>query len=121
MGNAISVGEADLILEKLYSEAVPVVAYYVRAGVKVMRHGIVTGVSPEFGLVVSDDKESVVQYDYLAISLGSPTGASCTFWYGDVRELPDETSRAETVEKLGESVLLIECGDGGKLRLYFSL
>jgi hypothetical protein len=32
MGNEISMGEADLILEKLYSESVPVVAYYVRGG-----------------------------------------------------------------------------------------
>jgi hypothetical protein len=34
MGNEISIGEADLILEKLYSESVPVVAYYVRGGVE---------------------------------------------------------------------------------------
>jgi hypothetical protein len=39
---------------------------------------------------------------------------------GDTRELPEE-ARVETVEKLGEAVLLIECADGGKLKLYFSL
>jgi hypothetical protein len=115
MGNWISIGEADLILEKLYSESVPVVAYYVRDGVKAMRHGVVTGVSSEVGLVVAD-KESVPLYDYLAISV--PVG--CTFWYGDKRELPDET-RAETVEILGDAVLTVECPDGGQLRLHFSL
>jgi hypothetical protein len=119
MSNELSIGEADLILEKLYSEAIPVVAYYRRDGVKVMRHGIVTGVSPELGAVIAD-KESIPLYDYLAVWLGSPTGTSCTFWYGDVRELPDE-EKAETLEKLGESALLIECADGGKLTLYFSL
>jgi hypothetical protein len=41
--------------------------------------------------------------------------------HGNVRELPDEEARVETVEKLGEAVLLIECADGGKLKLYFSL
>ena len=119
MDNEISIREADLILEKLYSEAIPVVAYYVCDRVKVMRRGIVTGVSSEVGLVVAE-KESVTQDDYLAVRLGSPAGASCRFWYGDVRELPDET-RSETVEHLGESVLLIRCPDGGRLRLYFSL
>jgi len=119
MGNEISVGEADLILEKLYSEAVPVVAYYVRDGVKVMRHGVVTGVSPEVGLTVADE-ESVPLYDYLAVSLGAPLGAGCTFWYGDKRELSDE-NRAEMAEKLGDAALLIQCPDGGHLRLYFSL
>jgi hypothetical protein len=119
MGNEISIGEADLLLEKLYSEAVPVVAYYVHDGMKVMRHGVVTGLSPEVGLTVAD-KETVPLYDYLAVSLGSPTGASCTFWYGDKRELPEET-RADTVEKLGDAVLAIDCPDGGRLRLYFSL
>lgn len=119
MGSKISIAEADLLLGKLYSESVPVVAYYAREGVKVMRHGIITGVSPEAGLVVAD-KESVPLYDYLAVSLGSPTGTNCTFWYGDERELP-EGDRAEVVEKLGDAVLLIQCSDGGRLRLYFSL
>src|SRR5258708_32025823 len=99
MGNQISIGEADLLLEKLYSEAIPVVAYYARDGVKVMRHGVITGVSTELGLVVAD-KESVPLYDYLAVSV--PAG--CTFWYGVRRELPDE-ARAERVEHLGDAVV----------------
>jgi hypothetical protein len=115
MGNEISVAEADLLVAKLYSEAVPVVAYYIRDGVKVMRHGVVTGISQEVGLVVAD-KESVPLYDYLAVSV--PAG--CTFWYGDTRELPQQV-RAETAEHLGDAVLSIECADGGRLRLYFSL
>ncbi len=120
MGTTISIGEADLLLEKLYSEAVPVVAYYVRDGVKVMRHGVVTGLSPEAGLTVADKDSGPVMYDYLAVSLGSPMGTGCTFWYGDKRELSDE-NRAEIVETLGAAVLTIECADGGYLQLYFSL
>lgn len=124
MGSKISIAEADLLLGKLHSESVPVVAYYARDGVKVMRRGVITGVSPEDGLVVADkesaNKEGVPLYDYLAVSLGSPPGANCTFWYGDERELPDD-DRAEVVEKLGDAVLLIQCSDGGRLRLYFSL
>jgi hypothetical protein len=120
MGTTISIGEADLLLEKLYSEAIPLVACYVREGVKVMRHGVVTGLSPEVGLTVADKDSGPVMHDYLAVSLGSPTGTGCRFWYADKRELSDE-NRAEIVENLGAAVLTIECADGGRLQLYFSL
>ena len=70
-------------------------------------------------MTVSDKDSGPVMCDYLALSLGSPTGSAYTFWYGDVRELPDEEARVETVEKLGEAVLLIECADGGKFKAPF--
>jgi hypothetical protein len=57
MGSNISANEADLIFEKLYSESVPVLAYYVREGAKVMRHGVLTAVG-EHSVVVADKAAS---------------------------------------------------------------
>lgn len=120
MGSDISAKEADLILEKLYSESVPVLAYYVRDGVKVMRHGVLTAVG-EHGVVVADKGASEPVMDYLAIKIGfSSDGTVCTFWYGDHRDMPAD-KRTELTEILGDTVLAFYCPDGGQLNLYFSL
>lgn len=116
MGTAISVKEADLIIEKLYSESIPVIAYYRREGVKVMRHGLLVGVG-DHGVTIADAQtDGKPLMDYLAVYMASGT----TFWYGDQRDMPTET-RMEMTEIVADSVLAFCCPDGGQLNLYFSL
>jgi len=69
MGSDISAKEVDLILEKLYSESVPVVAFYKRDGVKVMKCGVLAGVSKEHGIVVANDAGPTPAKDYLTVGI----------------------------------------------------
>jgi hypothetical protein len=120
MSNEISPGETQLLIDKLCSESVAVVATYMRHGVKVMKRGVVTGVSDEHGMVVAPAGTTEPFTDYLAVWLGSPVGDGCKFEYDNQRILP-EAERSGVVEKLGDSCLIIHCGDGGKLQVYFSV
>jgi hypothetical protein len=121
MGKEILPSEVDLVLEKLHSESTPLIGYYVRDGVKVMKRGVLAGVSREHGVVIANDAGPTPAKDYLAVKIGfNAAGVGCTFWYGDIRDLPPE-DRAETVEVLGDTALAFYCPDGGRLTLYFSI
>ena len=89
MGKEILASEVHLVLEKLHSESTPLIGYYVRDGVKVMKRGVLAGVSTEHGVVIASDAEPTPAKDYLAVKIEfNAPGVGCTFW----KEAPQHRS-----------------------------
>jgi hypothetical protein len=105
------------LLDKIFRECIPVVAFFKRDGVQVKLQGLVDSVTSAAGLVVVAKQDSV-PVGYLCVPIGLPIGTGCSFAYGDKRELPVETR--EESAKLGEAVLIIYTPDRGELRLFFT-
>ena len=76
MSTEISTSGAQMIFETLHHNAIPVVVFYRRDGVKVMNHGVLAGISEEHGILIAP-KSSEPLTDYLAVSLGIPKGVGC--------------------------------------------
>jgi hypothetical protein len=115
MSAEISASGAQMIFETLHHNAIPVVVFYRRDGLKVMNHGVLAEISDEHGLLIAP-KSSEPLMDYLAVSLGIPKGVGCKFEYADKWSEPAD--RANIDERLGEAILLISLPDGGELRLH---
>ena len=116
--------DARLLLNKLMSEAIPVVAFFAAVdGSTVVLPGFVSGTKSEDGLVISSvrDLPLPLSASILTVKLpGDPPGSECSFMYGDKREVEDERRREELAGKHGDSGLAILLPSGARLNLLFT-
>jgi hypothetical protein len=118
--NEISLEDVGLLINKLMTESIPVIAFFVsREGVQVKFRGFVDSVTAEMGLHLATAKGSPEGSSYLSVPVGNPVGSGCRFVFGDKRELPEE-KREEWVGKLGDSALTILLPFGARLSLFFT-
>jgi hypothetical protein len=122
--NIISLDDARLLLHKLKSESIPVVAFFAAVdGSTVVLPGFVSGITSEDGLVISSVRELPLPLSasILTVKLpGDPQGSECSFMYGDKREVEDERRREELAGKYGDSGLAILLPSGARLNLLFT-
>jgi hypothetical protein len=119
--NIISLTEASLLLDKLVTEPIAVVAFFVSVdGSKTVLRGFVDSITLEDGILISATRGKPNESSTLAVGLpGDPLGADCTFVYGDKREL-DESRREELSAKYGDAALSILFPSGSRLNLLFT-
>jgi hypothetical protein len=114
----ISQGEAVDLLEKLFSEGIPVEAvFFSRSGTRISLPGFVDQLTRENGLVISMARPFDPARGYLNFF---PFDRECQFWYGEKRELPE--GFAGGAQRRGDSVLLfVQREEVERLGLYFTL
>jgi hypothetical protein len=113
--SVISWDEAGLLIKKLMTESIPVIAFLVTAdGAHTTVRGFVDSVTLEVGLVVCTEQ-------------GKPGDSSCVkvpivggeFLFGDKREMTEDV-REELAAKYGEAVLMLRLPSGSVLSLIFN-
>jgi hypothetical protein len=118
--NIISPTEASLLLHKLFSERVSVVAFLISPAsqLKLGLTGFIDSITELTGLVISPVRPASFKDGYLSIKL---LGRDAEFVYSEVREIPEE-ERTQFDGAHGDSVLIIrflDCKD--LLALFFTV
>jgi hypothetical protein len=111
----ISLEDADLILDKLISERVPLVAFLsTPSGLYAKLSGFLDSKTDEVGLVISVARPPSAGVAYFEVP-----AAKCEFLYGEVREFPE--LQKDFADKYGESALIVRFPRTGELlRLFFT-
>lgn len=113
--NNISLPDAVDLLQKLFSERIPIFAFSISpTGTKVKLSGFLDSMTVENGLVVSVGTPAGQGPACIAV----PTNQRiCDFTYGEVREIPLEI-RQHFSKEYGSSTLIMKFRDSGE---YFVL
>ena len=116
----ISLPEVDGLLKKFFEEQTPLIAFFFSpSGARVKLPSFVAGATREAGLFLTPFGRSNTEANaYINVR---PFDRECEFWYGEVREMPEE-ERARFAETYGESVLLFRFLESGEaFALYFTV
>ena len=111
----ISSGEAGDIIHKLVTEQVPVFACFTAAdGSRCTLAGFVQSLSEDGLTVVATDNPSRPSLMQL------PVDGTCTFTFGDKREIPEGMERERLAATYGEAVLFVAFTSGSRLIIFFN-
>src|SRR5580704_9968376 len=114
--NVISWDEADLLINKLINESIPVVAFFVAAdGAHTTLRGFVDSATAEAGLVVCSTQGNPSAGSRLRV----PITEGGEFAFGDKREMP-KASREELAAQYGEAMLVLYLPSGSVFSLIFN-
>jgi len=114
--NIISSEDARLLIKKLMTESIPVLAFLISSeGPHIKLSGFVNGVSAREGLVVCGIQGKPTESSYLRV----PLEQGCEFLFGDKREM-EESVREPLAAKYGDSVLMFRFPSGSVLGLFFN-
>jgi hypothetical protein len=114
--NVISRDEAGLLIKKLMTESIPVIAFLVTAeGAHSRLRGFVDSVTLDVGLVVCTEQGSPSKGSAIRVPI-----AGGEFLFGDKRETAEDV-REELAEKYGEAVLMLQLPSGSFFSLIFNL
>jgi hypothetical protein len=106
--NVISFEDGKSLLNKLFSEQIPVLAAFSSAnGLEVHLRGAVDSISKERGLVVSHMRPPSEGAGFISVPLSD---RSFTFSFGTELDLPVE-SRNDLRERLGDMILILSFTD----------
>jgi hypothetical protein len=112
----ISVEEARDLLDKLFSERLPVLAFFASpTGTQIRLNGFVDSITRDNGLVIAAASPPSQGPGFIRVLIFD---RDFEFSYGDVRVLPEEM-REEFAEKHGESVLAVRFLDSDELLALF--
>lgn len=119
--NTIPLNEAALLLDKLLTESIPVVAVFVSPeGSRTILRGFVDNITADDDILVSAIKGKPATSSKLSIPFpGEPLGSDCRFGFGDKREI-DESQREELAAKYGDAALVVFLPSGSRLNLLFT-
>jgi len=112
----ISLKEAQDLLNKLFSEHLPVVAFFVSpTGTQMRLNGFVDSITRDNGLVIAAGSPPSQGSGFIRVLIFD---RDLEFSYGDVRVLP-EGMREEFAEKHGDSAFAISFLDSDELLALF--
>ena len=113
--NIISWDEAGLLIKKLMTESIPVLAFLVSSdGSQTKLHGFVSSVTAEVGLVVCAEQGKPGTSSSVRVPI---VGAE--FLFGDKREMAEDV-REELAAKYGEAILMLRLPAGSVFSLIFN-
>jgi hypothetical protein len=117
--NKISLEDADLLIRKLMSESIPVVAYMVCAdGSHCKLKGSLDSVTQDTGVIVAGTQGKPAESSNLALVFGKSDNLE--IFFGDKREIPSD-SREELAKRFGDTALTFRVrSSGAMLTLFFN-
>jgi hypothetical protein len=117
--NIISAADADLLLHKIFSDKLLVLAFFISpSGTKLAFSGFIDSVTGKEGLVISPKPPASVNSGFFSIRLFDQ---SVEYIYSEASEIPKE-ERGQFDGAYGESVLIMRFLDRNDLlALFFTL